>query len=466
MNPCVNASDGIQAEVDVMRQVEKLVPSAMLPVSIEAPAPRTDLGLAHEAPTPLHAPAQDVRPSHRVPPGFRGPPPQDDDAEDTAPMPWWVPHSAAGAGSLGTVPNVPMNKNGWRYVAAGPAAHRLPRTVYHTLDVAPACVHWSWQDRSAFTRISQDASIVGTDKGYRSARANVGVRHGAWYVEMQVLPPDASSAPAVPMRDGPHVRLGWARREASLNAPVGWDAYSYGVRDQNGACVTQSRLVPYGRAFGPGDVVGMYIRLPEAHVPPPPGTEHGIAQKRIPIRYKGQLYFESLEYAPSREMEALMEEQRRSGTIWTPQPAHVRPLPTLHDSCIGFVVNGEPQGMAFANLYDYRPLRTHKKRQHEVSAHASVSAILKSRQNALDDGMLGYYCMASMYGGARVRIIASDFVHPPPPDLEDRLWRAGTAPGVSCTRQHPAPPWRPLADRYAEVCQEAWELDEADDRAT
>ena len=101
-----------------------------------------------------------------------------------------------------------------------------------------------------------------------------------------------------------------------------------------------------------------------------------------------------------------------------------------------------------------------------MSAHASVSAILKSRQNALDDGMLGYYCMASMYGGARVRIIASDFVHPPPPDLEDRLWRAGTAPGVSCTRQHPAPPWRPLADRYAEVCQEAWELDEADDRTT
>ena len=100
MNPCVNASDGIQAEVDVMRQVEKLVPSAMLPVSIEAPAPRTDLGLAHEAPTPLHAPAQDVRPSHRVPPGFRAPPPQDDDAEDTAPMPWWVPHSAAGADSL------------------------------------------------------------------------------------------------------------------------------------------------------------------------------------------------------------------------------------------------------------------------------------------------------------------------------------------------------------------------------
>lgn len=450
-------------------------------VLVEAPGMRTDLGLAHQertdSPVP-HVPVEDVRASHRVPPEFRGPMPRDDDAEDIAPAPVWVPHgskSGAPSGSLGTVPYVPMNKSGWRYVAAGPAAHLLPRTVYRTLEIAPACVHWSWQDRSAYTRISEDAAVVGTDKGFRSARSNVGVRHGAWYVEMHILPPDGSSEPLAPMRDGPHVRVGWARREAALNAPVGWDAYSYGLRDQNGACITQSKPVPFGRAFGPGDVVGMYIRLPPADASPPHGTEHAVAQKRIPIRYKGQLYFESLEYAPTKEMEALMDAQRQSGAVWNEKrrpeegrapPAPPRaPLPTLFDSCIGFVVNGEPQGMAFTNLYDYRPLaqRTRKRKDDPLPAHASVKAILKSRQNSQDDGMLGYYTMASMYGGARVKIVANNFAFPPPPDLEDALWRKGTAPGAERMRQHAAPPWRPLAERYAEVCAEALELDKQDD---
>lgn len=459
--------------------------------------------LSPEAPA---APAAE-QPSLRVPVGFRGPQPHEDDAQDTAPAPTWIPYASC-VGALGTVPNVPMNKNGWRYVAAGPAAHRLPRTVYRAIDMAPACVHWSWQDRSAFTRISHDASIVGTDKGYRSARTNVGVRHGAWYVEVEVLSPDASSEPATPMRDGAHVRVGWARREASLNAPVGCDAYSYGFRDQNGACVTQSRLVSFGRAFGPGDVVGMYIRLPDRDAPLPRGTEHGIAQKRIPIRYKGQLYFESLEYAPTREMEALMDEQRRTGAVWTSEPraragvtttvgaggptgagpssagasarggaaaqagspgSAAAAIPRLEDSCIGFVVNGEPQGIAFVDLYDFRPLasRAHNKKRKEnqgITPNTSASTVIKSRQNTMDDGMLGYYCMASMYGGARVRLITSNFKFPPPADLEDSLWRAGAAPNIRHHRQHAAPAWRPLAERYAEAWTEALFLDEQEDQ--
>ncbi|SHO77831.1 Similar to S.cerevisiae protein BRE2 (Subunit of COMPASS (Set1C) complex) [Malassezia sympodialis ATCC 42132] len=457
-------------------------PPPSMPVLVEAPGVRADLGLAHgtpESPGPRETHLASV-PSHRVPPGFRGPIPRDGDAEDTMPAPSWTPMCADA--SLGTTPHLPMNKGGWRYMAAGPAAQMLPTTVYRTLDIAPACVHWSWQDRSAFTRISADAMVVGTDKGYRSARTNVGVRQGAWYVELEVLPPDASSEPPVPMRDGPHVRVGWGRREASLNAPVGWDAYSYGLRDQTGACVTQSRLAPLGRAFGPGDVVGLYIRLPPHDAALRPGTERRIAQKRIPIRYRGQLYFESLEYAPTRAMEALMEQQRRGGLGWDahaapPDEKRARPSrapaphdtqrpapPTLPDSCIGFVVNGEPQGIAFADLFDFRPpvARTKKKKE-EISTYASVSTILKSRQNEYDDGMLGYYVMASMYGGARVRLRADTFRYPPPADLEDALWRAGAAPGVERAQQKAAPAWRPLAERYAEWCSEAAALDRDDD---
>lgn len=450
-------------------------------VLVEMPGVRTDLGLAHNTPEAESPRPHDPQPalaSHRVPPHFRGPMPRAGDAEEIMPAPVWVPFCADA--SLGNTPHLPMNKSGWRYMAAGPAAHMLPTIVYRALDIAPSCVHWSWQDRSAFTRISADAMIIGADKGFRSARTNVCVRHGAWYVELEVLPPDASSEPPAPMRDGPHVRVGWGRREASLNAPVGWDAYSYGLRDQTGACVTQSRLAPLGRAFGPGDVVGLYIRLPPRDTPHRPGTEHRIAQKRIPIRYRGQLYFESLEYVPTRAMESLMEQQRRGGVRWdvhaapmedkrarppgADDPKRPAPPPTLPDSCIGVVVNGEPQGMAFADLFDFRPpvARTKKKKE-EISTYASVSTILKSRQNEYDDGMLGYYVMASMYGGARVRLRADAFRYPPPADLEDALWRAGTAPDVERTQQRAAPPWRPLAERYAEWRAEMFELDRADD---
>ncbi|PKI85197.1 transcription factor, contains a PHD finger motif [Malassezia vespertilionis] len=474
----------------------------------DSPLPReiapTTLGIAlsqgtydsqPSSPSPYReiAPNTVVPPSHVLPPGFRGPIPRDSDAETFAPLPSFVPvHENA---SLGNVTNFPMNKGGWRYTAAGPAAHWLPKTVFRSLEFLPDGVHWSWQDRSAFTRISQNAMTLGVDKGFRSARTNVGVRHGAWYVEIEVLPPDASSLPATPMRDGPHARVGFGRREASLNAPVGWDAYSYGYRDQNGAKVTCSRPAPFGRAFGVGDVVGMYIRLPPSDAPLFPGTEHQIHQKRIPIRYRGQLYFESLEYPVTKEMDAVMDKARHGEDAVAPsksnereekRPARstgasqpLRPLPVLPESCIGFVVNGAPQGIAFTHLYDFRPLCAHpsvakgkreKKRgeganstpEPVITQHTSVSTIMRSRQNAFDDGTLGYYPMVSLYGGARARLITREFVFPPPADLEDQLWGCTAQRGENAVHKSAAPLWRPLEDRFQEHLAE---LEACDARA-
>ena len=462
--------------------------------------PHLGLGLSEgpyaDSPTsPASAEGQEepkaVVPAHVLPPNFRGPIPREGDAEEIAPRPLWAP--VFDGATLGHLPNFPLNKNGWRYTAAGPAAHWLPTTVYRTLEIAPEGVHWSWQDRSAFMRISEDAMTVGTDKGFRSVRTNLGVRHGAWYVEVEILPPDASSQPPAPMRDGPHARVGFARREAALNAPVGWDAYSYGVRDQNGACVTLSRPQPFGRAFGPGDVVGLYIRLPPEDAPLPDGTEHDIHQKRVPIRYKGQLYFESLEYPPTKEMEVLMDKNRRGESPWSddtssgPKPAAphkpadredkrpgharknmpLRALPTLPGSCIGFTVNGEPQGIAFTDLYDFRPLaatepprkRDRRKPDGEITAHTSVSAVLRSRLNAFDDGSLGYYPMVSLYGGARARLIPSNFRYPPSATLEDDLWRASAARGLPATHKTPAPRWQPMAARWETALQEEARFD-------
>ena len=473
---------------------------------------------------------------HSVPKGFRGPLPRLQDAEDIAPLPTLIP--SQGSRLFNTL-NYPYNRNGYHYVSAGPASERLPMTVYKTLETSPRGIHWSWSDRSPFTLISQDGTIVGSDRGFRSARGNVPVREGSWYVELHILTPEGSSS----MKDGPHVRLGWGRREAGVNAPVGINGYSYGVRDTTGEKVFLSRAYPYSTSFGPGDVVGMYISLPEARkVNERDAMDPArINRKRIPIRYKGRLYFETLEYPMSKEMEHLMDRSRRgeklrggpgeeetfhaaTGMLAPPQmqeasssatkkkrkPApgagpglsssqsqasSLRALPTLGpESQIGFFINGQPQGVAFENLLDFRPLRRQasstagagsavKKTASSsfaalseegvnessvITTSSSLASILKSRENFFDDGSLGYFPFVSLFGGARVQIVsrAQDFRYPPPDDVRaaleeaDRSRGRGTGEG---RERRLGGRCRPLEERYDEYLNEVWKHDLADE---
>ncbi len=130
------------------------------------------------------------------------------------------------------------------------------------------------------------------------------------------------------MSDGAHVRLGWARREASLNGPCGLDGYSYGIRDSTGDKVTLSRPKAYGKPFGTGDVIGCMIYIPE---PTPAENEEKqkareddewhpskVVRKRIPIRYKDQLYFEMVDYATTREMDGMVARDGKAALM----PSH------------------------------------------------------------------------------------------------------------------------------------------------
>ncbi|KAK0535401.1 transcription factor, contains a PHD finger motif [Tilletia horrida] len=447
---------------------------------------------------------------------------------------------APGSGTMYTTLNTPTNRVMWRYTAAGPDPAHLPRVLFREVPMAPLGVHWDWIDRSSYTKISLDASTISTDRGWRSGRANVGVRWGAWYYEVdylepeelshaavaaaaltsgflaqggrsaspstgvgtgtasprphQALPPipasgsatpqlassgsghQLSTTPAViapppigplpaPMKDGPHLRLGWGRREASLNAPAGSDGYSYAIRDSTGQKCHLSRMAPYAeQGFVPGDTIGIYIYIP----PPPyitnklrrpkgsastPGTapiaptdaslpprERHVRRKRVPIRYKGQLYFESLEYQLSREMEHLMDRSRRGVqktiptdegqpdiigidcplsndpavvTAWEKTQAekkaaaaaaqqkkrrlpgqpmanpnanlNLRPLPVLKGSFVGFSINGKWQGVAFRDLIDFRPF-TNRRREHNTHPYRPPSNSSKNGKDRARDG--------------------------------------------------------------------------------
>lgn len=355
---------------------------------------------------------------------------------------------------------------GYRYAPCAPSPNVSPAPhypFYRTIPDAPPAppVHISAVDRSAFLRTSPDMLTCTTDRGFRSGRGSVAVREGTWYYEAIVERGDGAGGSGKGSGDpgNPHVRIGWARREAGLDAPVGADAYGYGIRDVGGEKVHISRPKPYGKSFSTGDVIGCLIHLP----PRPPVTsedEPGYVRRwRIPLRYKGQLYFEMDEYPVAKEMEALVNREGKTQPVahedpepkkktvkkapTAPEPAtpESRTLTTLEGSYISFFLNGEPLGVAFSDIYDFLPLPPLVKPRRKFS-----HAYEKEREvyQYHDDGTLGYFPMVSCFGRGKVRVnFGPEWVRPA--DLPQ-----GT---------------RPLCDRYPDFRAEEELYDERDEAA-
>ena len=330
-----------------------------------------------------------------------------------------------------------FNRKGFRYThcVADPAFRSMQ---YHRQsEVEPFMARFDYEDSSSHIQFSQLGTAVTTEKGFRMARSNVGVREGRWYWECKVLsgvrnPNNASATPASG-NGGGHVRMGFSRREASLDTPVGFDAYSYGIRDLGGQKLHKSRpqdFCPEGESICEGDVVGFEINLPSLALHKkvvdgtynkavdvsddvePQGIEAiNVIRDRLPIRYKSQLYFEQFEYQPCKEMDELMHPPSTtapttSAANQAPHPNHPTvALRTLPFSSIKIYKNGRPLGAAFTNLFAFLP---------PASKPASASGAAGAREG-LDDGTLGYYPSISVFhGGAACANFGPNFECPPP----------------------------------------------------
>ncbi|KAF9466341.1 hypothetical protein BDZ94DRAFT_212790 [Collybia nuda] len=371
-----------------------------------------------------------------------------------------------------------VNRVGFRYVPAGinPQGFITP---CRTIESNPTNFRISWEDRSPFVKVTKDGLGLAGSTGFRSARCNAPMTEGRWYMEIKIIHGGGEHVSDDGRHEGSHVRLGWGRREAPLNGPVGLDGYSYGYRDKMGDKVTLSRPRPYGRPYGSGDVIGMYISLPprrEADKKDPHDPAH-IKRERIPIDLKGQEVFEILEYPQSKEMTSLMDYSGKStssasvpsaakkpATGKHPErggPSNVnkaivplRPLPTLAGSRIAFFVNGECQGTAFQDIYDYLQLRQSNTTRKAKEKKRTREGVKEHRENPFNDGSLGYYPFVSLFNDACVRLNPGpDFDYPPPPDIDALL--DGDVHGMErkeCT-------WRPACERYPEFMAEQWQLD-------
>ncbi|RFU34856.1 hypothetical protein B7463_g1484, partial [Scytalidium lignicola] len=365
------------------------------------------------------------------------------------------------------------NKKGFHYThcIADPT---FPNTLhYRQSESEPFGARLNFEDTATQMFLDESGHHISTNKGFRMAKSNVGVREGRWYWECKItsgIPKRRKSdAQNGEVKEGGHVRMGWARREATLDAPVGFDAYSYGLRDVAGQKVHMSRpknFLPVGEDICEGDVIGLEINLPsetlhrkvvEGNYNPAvdlvdddhPATAEAreVIRDRVPIRFKAHLYFEQIDYHSTKELEELMNPSPVSssgahgGSSMPPGATHPSPsLRTLPHSSIKVYKNGELIGTPFTDLLAFFPPAS--KPMPQVGA-----------REGLDDGMLGYYPAISVFRGGAAEInLGPNFWYPPPEftdPMEDVDMIGNDVPRVSKLHK-----LRAVSERYDEQIAE------------
>ena len=161
-------------------------------------------------------------------------------------------------------------------------------------------------------RIEPDQLTVYNDKGYRMCKASHGVTHGTWYFECTVLEPKTPNG---------NLRIGWSQISGDLQAPVGYDQFSYGYRATPASLFHMADKKKYGSVYRVGDVLGVMITLPK--------VDSNIFEQQgcdpLPAAWDFESRYDQVPYRGER--------------------------PILPQSEIRFFVNGVDQGTAAKNIY-------------------------------------------------------------------------------------------------------------------
>lgn len=335
-----------------------------------------------------------------------------------------------------------QNTKGFRYNHCVADPLFLHKQYYRASEVAPYSPHMSIEDSDRLIHFDESCEYITNEKGWRTSRANVFAREGSLYYEVKVIRGvKVDSIPAPPSGEPtpqPHIRAGWARREAPNDAPIGFDGYSYGIADNRLNTMHRSRP---GRIFIPqpkksaskkrkadevnaqevpeqhlreGDVLGLLITLPSISLQkkvlegiynpavdvtdgfedPAPAHMTDIIRDRIPVAYRGNMYFESFEYGATKPMESYSDRSPLTSiNAPKPHPNHEEPaLRSLPGSSIRVWLNGKEVGTAFEGLLGFLP-----------PASSTGQSFAPSRKD-LDDGSLGYYPAVSAFAGGIAQV--------------------------------------------------------------
>jgi COMPASS component BRE2 len=357
------------------------------------------------------------------------------------------------------------NKKGYRYTHCVADPHFRHKQYYRQSEVKPFGPRMSYEDTDKWFHFDDSATIITNEKGWRMARGNVVAREGRMYYEVKILKGIPQTGPVLDPKTGkaipsPHIRMGWARREAPLDGPVGFDGYSYAITDARFEATHRSRpskifkplpkgaksrhmkaRPPHGKSMPvdyitdqeirEGDVIGLEIQLPslslhrkvvdgiynpavdlgdgfdEKNTPQDQWNQEkpfDIIRDRIPVPYKGNFYFEQLDFTVTKAVEAYHD--RGPVPKVTPSPNHEEvSLRSLPYSCIKVYKNGEEVGIAFENILAFLP----------PASQPSAEAIKAGARIGYDDGMVGYFPAISAFNGGMAQVnFGPDFWCPPP----------------------------------------------------
>ncbi|TID18201.1 Ash2-trithorax family protein [Venturia nashicola] len=339
------------------------------------------------------------------------------------------------------------NKKAYRYshCVADPLFHH--KQYYRQSDPKPYGPRMSIEDSDRTFHFDTSCRFVTNEKGWRTSRANVFAREGSLYYEVKIakgIP--AGDTPVDESAPQPHIRMGWARREAPLDAPVGFDGYSYAITDTSFQTLHKSRFgkitLPQPKSknknrkaaqpapvhendqIRQGDVIGLLITLPSIGLhrkvvdgiynpavdvgdgfddPPSFIGPSDVIRDRIPVPYRGNIYFEQFEYQITKSMETYSD--RGPYNKINPHPNHedvcLRNLPY---SSINVYKNGESVGTAFEGLMAFLP-------------PASLVPASTGARVGFDDGCLGYYPAVSSFSGGIAETNFGPNFWCPPEDL-------------------------------------------------
>uniref|UniRef100_A0A0R3X4A3 B30.2/SPRY domain-containing protein n=1 Tax=Hydatigena taeniaeformis TaxID=6205 RepID=A0A0R3X4A3_HYDTA len=215
----------------------------------------------------------------------------------------------------------------------------------------------SLHDRAQQMKVQDSQTSVTGEKGYSMTRATHSVHTGTWYYEATITDHPEGSA----------TRIGWSQLMGNLQAPCGYDKFSYSWRSRLGTVFHNSRGKHYAESgYTKGDVIGCLIHLPKVasadmipstsgvHAPPPGPVKYNKSGARSEfVRTKSLMEAPLINYLPETYKDRPLIKFRNYYYFeekGDPQ-ALEKQLQPLPQSKIVFYRNGECLGVAFRDIY-------------------------------------------------------------------------------------------------------------------